>query len=333
MRYELQSYPEYRAIDASGDEELHAATRIPGDLNPRARGLGREWRDRFGNDEAILRQAIQYLRSGGFEYTLQPPLLADNIVDELLFDTKRGFCEHFAGAFAFLMRAAGVPAHVVTGYQGGEANPVDEYHVIRQADAHAWVEVWLQGRGWIRVDPTAVVVPLRVESGLAASVTQNTVSLLMRHDLTWLRNMRYNWDALANKWNQWVLGYNPQRQREVLNRFGVAQPSWQKLAQILFWSVAVVIGLTAAWLLWRFRNHDPAQAAWLAFCAKLARRGVKRRADEGPVDFALRVAAALPDKAAAVSEIADLYVEQRYGREAPREGLLRLRQAVRRFRA
>ena len=333
VRYELQSYPEYRAIDASGEEEMRAATRIPGNLNPRARGLGREWRDRLGNDEAILRQGIKFLRSGGFEYTLQPPLLADNIVDEFLFDTKRGFCEHFAGAFTFLMRAAGVPARVVTGYQGGDANPVDEYHIIRQSDAHAWVEVWLQGRGWIRVDPTAVVVPLRVESGLAASVPQDTVPLMMRQDLTWLRNMRYNWDAMANKWNQWVLGYNPQRQREVLNRFGVSQPSWQKLAQMLFWSVAVVIGLTAAWLLWRFRGHDPAQAAWLAFCAKLARRGVARRTDEGPIDFALRVAAALPDKAAAVREIAELYADLRYGRAPSREGVQRLRQAVRAFKA
>ena len=333
LRYDLRSYPEYRATDGSGEEEMASATRLFGNLNPRARGLGREWRRSLGNDEAILRQAIEYIRSGGFEYTLQPPLLLQNTVDEFLFDTKKGFCEHFAGAFTFLMRAAGVPARVVTGYQGGDPNPVDDYHIIRQSDAHAWSEVYLQGRGWIRVDPTAVVVPLRIQSGLAASVPQNTVPLIMREELAWLRGMRYNWDAMANKWNQWVLGYNPDRQRDVLSFIGVSQPSWQTLAQMLFWSVATVLGLMAAWLLWKFRNHDPVQAAWLAFCAKLARKGMPRRPDEGPLDFAARIAPALHGQAGAAREIADIYAALRYGRTPSADGIAQLRRAVSAFKA
>jgi transglutaminase-like putative cysteine protease len=333
VRYDLRSYPNYVATDGNGIEEMQSATRLPRNVNPRARALAQEWRRTLGNDEAILRQAIEFLRAGGFEYTLQPPLLQENTVDEFLFETKKGFCEHFASSFTFLMRAAGVPARVVTGYQGGDPNPVDEYLVVRQADAHAWSEVWLAGRGWTRVDPTAVVVPLRVESGLAASVPQDSVPYLMRQDLTWLRNMRYNWDALANKWNQWVLGYNPDRQRDMLNRLGVNQPSWQLLAQILFWSVAAVIGLTAGWLLWRVRRKDPVQAAWLAFCAKLGRKGLARGASEGPLDYARRIEQALPEKTGDVREISGLYTALRYGREHPPGDVARLRRQVSAFRA
>ena len=332
IRYDLRSYTEYRTSDGNGEEEIASATRLPGNLNPRARGLGREWRRALGSDEAILRQAIEYIRSGGFEYTLQPPLLQQNTVDEFLFDTKKGFCEHFSGAFTFLMRAAGVPARVVTGYQGGDLNPVDDYHIVRQSDAHAWSEVYLQGRGWVRVDPTAAVVPSRIESGLASSVPQNTVPLIMREELAWLRGMRYNWDALANKWNQWVLGYNPDRQRDMLSKLGVSQPNWQNLAQLMFWSVAIVLGLMAAWLLWKFRNHDPVQAAWLSFCEKLARKGMARRPDEGPLDFAARIAPALPDKASAAHEIANLYAALRYGRTPSPDGVAQLRRAVGAFK-
>lgn len=333
LRYDLRSYTDYVATDASGTEELQAATRLPSRANPRARELGREWRNTLANDEAILRRAIEFLRNGGFEYTLQPPLLQENTVDEFLFETKKGFCEHFASSFTFLMRAAGVPARVVTGYQGGDINPVDEYVIVRQADAHAWSEVWLQGRGWTRVDPTAVVVPLRVESGLAASVPQSSVPYMLRQDLPWLRNARYNWDALANKWNQWVLGYNPDRQRDMLNRFGVSQPSWQLLAQILFWSVAVVIGVTAAWLLWRVRRKDPVQAAWLTFCAKLGRKGFARLPSEGPLDYARRIGHALPDKARDVRDISGLYTALRYGRDHAADDIARLRRQVSAFRA
>ena len=332
LRYDLRSFTDYRATDGSGEEEMRTATRIPPGGNPRARALGAEWRGRLANDEAIMRQGLEFLRAGGFEYTLQPPLLQNNIVDEFLFDTKRGFCEHFAGSFTYLMRAAGVPARVVTGYQGGDLNPVDGYYIVRQSDAHAWVEVFLQGRGWVRVDPTATVVPSRVEAGLAASVPQESVPLLMRQEFNWLRNLRDNWDAVGNKWNQWVLGYNPDRQREMLTRLGVSQPSWQLLAQIMFWSVAVVIGLTAVWLLWRFRSKDAAQAAWLAFCAKLARRGLPRRADEGPIDYTARIATQMPERADAARAIAALYAELRYGRTTDRESLARLRRAVSAFR-
>lgn len=331
IRYELRSYPAYVAMAGADGEDLRAATFFPRETNPRTQALAREWRRTLGSNEAILRQAITFLREGRYGYTLLPPLLRSmHTVDEFLFETKEGFCEHFASSFVFLMRAAGVPARVVTGYQGGDMNAVDGYMVVRQADAHAWSEVWLEDRGWVRVDPTAAAAPLRVESGIAAAARQGA-PLLMRTDLSWLRTLRDNWEALGNKWNQWVLGYNPDRQREMMAWFGVRSPSWETLAMILFWSVATVLGIIALWLFARYRPVDPTQRAWHAFCRKLGRAGIPRGETEGPLDFSERAAAQLPRRAEAVRTIAGLYVELRYGRAADPRLLAQLKTLVRAF--
>ncbi len=333
MRYELHSYPLYRATSGAEAEDLNAARALPRQSNPRAQSLAREWRSRFGDDEAIVRQTIDFLREGKYEYTLAPPLLGEHTVDEFLFDTKAGFCEHFASSFVFLLRAAGVPARVVTGYQGGDINPIDQYMVVRQADAHAWAEVWLASSGWVRIDPTAIASPLRVESGIAAAMPQmGGLPLLVRTNLVWLRALRDNWEALANRWNQSVLGYNPERQRELLNRFGVRSPDWETLAMLLFWSVATVIALTALWLFARYRPAEPAQRLWLAFCAKLGRKGLVRAPAEGPLDYTERAATHLPQRAAAMRAIAGLYVDLRYGTASDARSLARLKALVREFR-
>ncbi len=333
VRYEMRSYPSYRATAGADAEDLEAAREFPARSNPRAQRLAREWRGALGNDEAILRRAIEFFRDGQYQYTLQPPALGTDTVDEFLFDTRQGFCEHIAASFVFLMRAAGVPARIVTGYQGGEVNPVDQYLVVRQADAHAWAEVWLKERGWVRVDPTAIVVPARVDAGIAAAVPLGSaLPLLMRTNIGWLRAVRDNWEALGNQWNQWVLGYNPERQRDLMLRFGVRTPSWQTLAMVLFWSVASVIGLIALWLFARIQRADPPQRIWLAFCRKLARAGLARRGEEGPIDFSERAAARWPARADALRAIARLYVDLRYGRDGDRQSLAQLRGRVRSFR-
>ena len=332
LRYEMRSFLSYRAAGSGEADDLRAALALPRNGNARARGLGEEWRRNLQGDEAILRQAIDFFRNGRFEYTLQPPLLNQNPVDEFLFDTKQGFCEHFASSFTYLMRSAGVPARVVTGYQGGELNPIDQYMVVRQADAHAWSEVWLKDRGWVRVDPTATAIPLRLDGGFTAAMPQAALPLLMRPNMSWLRAMRNNWDAATNQWNQWVLGFNPDRQRDLLARFGVKQPGWGTLAHLLFWSVAAVIGVTALWMLWRIPRRDPVQAAWLVFCKRLARRGLARRPAEGPLDYAARISSSLPEQAAGVHAIAALYADLRYGREHAAESVLRLRRLVSTFR-
>ena len=313
-RYEIRSLP---GLAAGADESpyvLALATTLPKRGNPRTLALGRSWRAAHAGDEEILRAGISFFISQRLAYTLEPPLLGDDSVDEFLFETRQGFCEHFSGAFVFAMRAAGVPARVVTGYQGGEINPVDGYMTVRQSDAHAWAEVWLEGRGWTRIDPTAASFPTRIEFNLAAVVPAgDPLPFLMRADLSWLRDLRYRWDAVANNWNQWVLGYNPQRQSELLARLGMHAPDWQRMtAMAAVLSGALVFGLTL-WALWQRRRVDPAQALWLRATRRLARSGLPRLPWEGPRDYAKRVAAARPEISAAFLEIADLYGRVRYG--------------------
>ncbi len=317
-RYELRSRT---GLTPGADEAarvLRQAIVLPRG-NPRTLALGRAWRAHHAGDADILREALRFFARQNLGYTLSPPLLGSDEVDESLFDTRRGFCEHFAGAFVFAMRAAGVPARVVTGYQGGEINPIDGYFEIRQSDAHAWAEVWLAGSGWTRVDPTAASFPKRIDEDLAAALPAgDRLPLLMRADWAWLRGLRQRWDALANHWNQWVLGYNPQRQRDLLSRLGMASPDWRSMTVALTaLSAAVSLGL-AGWALYRRRRVDPAQAQWLRATARLARRGLPRRPWEGPRHYADRVAAARPEFAAPIREIAELYGGVRYGHGDPR---------------
>jgi len=332
VRYKLRSYTNFTARGADDADELRPALQLPQGFNPKARRLAREWAAGFNTDAAIVQRALSYFREEGFVYTLEPPLLGRDSVDEFLFGSKRGFCEHYASSFVFLMRAAGVPARVVTGYQGGDINPVDGYMIVRQSDAHAWAEVWLKGRGWVRFDPTAAASPERVESGVAAAVpATDPLPLLARTSLIWLREVRYNWDALANKWNQLVLGYNPERQREFLTSFGMNEPSWENMAMTLFWGVGGLLALLTAWLLRRIRSSDPVQRLWLQFCAKLGKKGSPRSPHEGPADFVARAAERYPGEAERIRAVGERYIALRYGELADPRVLAELRMLVREF--
>jgi transglutaminase-like putative cysteine protease len=276
---------------------------------------------------------LEYFRRQPFVYTLSPPLLGDNGIDEFLFDTRRGFCEHFAGAFVFLMRAAGLPARVVTGYQGGEVNPVDGYLLVRQSDAHAWAEVWLAGRGWTRVDPTAAVAPNRIERGVVSALPEgDPLPFMVRTNLDWIRKLRFQWEALGNSWDQWVIGYNSDRQREVLTRLGMKQPDWQSMAaSMAALTGAIMLGL-AAWTIRQRARLDPAQRAWRLLSRKLSRVGLRRRPDEGPMAYSKRIRSAQPGLAEETSAIAGLYAAIRYGRDADASLQRDLMNRVRRLR-
>ncbi len=334
LRYRLASYTDYVATGGASPAELRAALQLPEGFNPRTVELAQRWRNELREGPALLARAIEHFRRQRFEYTLTPPLLGEHTADEFLFDTRRGFCEHFSSAFVILMRAAGIPARVVTGYQGGDLNPVDGYVVVRQSDAHAWAEVYLEDRGWIRVDPTAAAVPVRLESGLAAAVpATDPLPFLARGTFAWLGRVRYNWEALSNHWNQWVLGYNPDRQRDFLSRLGFGTPTLDKLVTAMFWTVALALLVVVGFMLRRTLPRDPVQRVWLRFCTKLARGGIERRPAEGPQDFAARAADSLPAVADHVRRIADLYTEIRYGAsEKPRDELVQLKRLVREFR-
>jgi transglutaminase-like putative cysteine protease len=314
QRHALRSYPALQAGLDDGESLRRRALFLPEGSNPRIRALAAQWRASATSDEDVLRQAESFFLRQRLIYTLMPPLLGEQTADEFLFDTKQGFCEHFANAFAVAMRAAGIPARVVTGYQGGEVNPFDGWLTVRQYDAHAWTEVWLPGRGWLRVDPTAISAPTRIDLNLAAAVPDgDPLPLMMRVDLPWLRDIRFRWDAVTNTWNQWVIGYNPDRQRDLLRRLGMPEPDWRNMTAAL----AVLCGLAllalTGWTLHHRHRHDPALALWNRLSKRLGRRGLARRPAEGPLDYAHRVAAALPTAADEMLAIASLYARLRYG--------------------
>jgi len=332
-RYELTSViaPDGEMRDSEGT--LRRALRLPQGSNPRASALAAQWRSESANDEQVVLRAIDFLRQGRYQYTLEPALLGTHSVDEFLFNTHEGFCEHFSSAFVFLMRSAGIPARVVTGYQGGELNPVDNIITVRQSDAHAWAEVFLRPRGWVRVDPTAAAVPGRVESGLARAVPQTgALPLMMRPQLEWLRGVRDRWEAVAHKWNVWVLGYNPERQRELMSLAGLRDADWRTLTAVLFSFLGAMTLILLAWSLRRMARPDPVQKAWRAFCQKLAKRGVERAANEGPRDYAARAARAIPAARVSILRIGALYIGLRYGAQPMANGASRLRRLVRDLR-
>ena len=333
IRYDLES-----VIDPAPDPDedpaaLRRALRLPPAYDMRSVTLAHKWRDASRSDTEIVGRALDFLRQGHYVYTLDPPPLGLDSIDEFLFETKAGFCEHFASAFVFLMRAAGIPARVVTGYQGGDINPIDNIVTVRQWDAHAWAEVYLRGRGWTRVDPTAAAVPGRLASGAERTVPGGeVVPLLMRPQLQWLRSLRYRWEALTYKWNTWVLGYDPKRQRELMSMVGVRDADWRQLTATLFTVLGVLTALLLAWSLRRLARPDPVQKAWQAFCRKLRAQGIERSPYEGPRDYSERAARDLPQARGTIRRIGELYVALRYGAVAPPAGVDELRRLVRDLR-
>lgn len=336
MRYEMSSYLSASYGLDESPRALRRALELPPESNPRTEAFARRLREKHTDDRALMNEVLAMFRTQRFFYTLSPPLLGTHPVDEFLFDTRRGFCEHYASSFAVVMRAAGIPARIVTGYQGGELNPVGNYMIVRQADAHAWTEVWFKDEGWVRVDPTAAVSPLRVESGIAAAVPAGEpLPLLVRSNLQWLRQLRLTWDSLANTWNQWVLGYNPERQRRLLSRAGIDDATWRTLAVILIAATGLVMLVLSVLVLRRLTSavHDPVRRAYLRFCAKLAKKGLLRQPEEGPLDYATRIRSARPDLAAAVAVITETYVALRYGGSNDPAALQELQTRVEQFQA
>ncbi len=262
--------------------------------NPRAQALAAQWEQRWLEPKDRVTAAIAYFRQTPFTYTLTPPLLGENNVDEFLFDSRQGFCEHFAGSFVYLMRAAGVPARIVVGYQGGEFNERDGYLLVNQSDAHAWAEVYIQGQGWQRVDPTATVAPNRIRLGAEGSLRGQEGYLgesplsLRKYD--WAKRLRYFVDNMNYAWARWVLNFDSSTQNDFLLRvLGDINP--QRLMLVIMMAGGLPLALAAFFSLRlpRRAGEDLAARYYLASCAALARKGVKRRAGETPEDFAQRV--------------------------------------------
>jgi len=276
LRYDAVSYPRFQhgpLVSAPGLQEYLA---LPNGFNPRTLALAAELQQdpRYlaADNARWVAVVLERLRSGGYRYTLEPGVYGQHSADEFWFDRKLGFCEHIASSFVILMRALNVPARIVTGYQGGERNTVDDFWTVRQSDAHAWTEVWLPGQGWQRVDPTSAVAPARTGTydrltpprGVIAEALFGTVSPALA------LNLRAAWDAVNNRWNQWVLNYSQSRQLDLLKNIGFKEPNWQDLIYVLCAIVVTASLLGAAWSAWERHQQDP----WLRLL-QLARRKLK----------------------------------------------------------
>lgn len=298
-------------------------TRLPEARNPRTLQLARQMRTQAADDAAYAAAVMRYFATSGFEYTLTPPQLNYNSVDDLLFNTRLGFCGHFASAFVTLMRAAGVPARVVTGYLGGTFNPVGGYYLLRQSDAHAWAEVWLDGQGWMRFDPTAEVAPGRLQRGLGEllpatrSATTNFVQ-----QTTWLRNLRDRWDAAGTWWRERVVNFNSARQRDLMSALGLGRIDYRGMALLLLAGVMAWSALLLFWFHPRKPQTRPDELArvWTRYLALLARRGLPVAGHEGPETIRRRAQRAFPAASASIESFTRLYAQQRFGPVQPAAG-------------
>lgn len=318
VRYDATSYVDGKLQANESALTLQDWLQLPPGFNPQTLEWAAQLRRQSDDDAVLANSVLQFFRTQPFSYTLEPPLLGTHAVDDFLFSTRAGFCEHYASAFVVLMRAMDIPARVVTGYQGGENNPVDGFMSVRQSDAHAWAEIWLKGRGWTRIDPTAAVAPNRIEKNLSGSITRRGLSGLFAAGMektAWLGTLRINWDAVSNSWNQWVLNYNLAQQKNFLASLGFAHADWRTLTAMMLGVGTLLTALMTAPLLWHRPKIAPIDALYLALCQSMARRGHPRAIHEGPRAYGARLATELaPDRYIPVARFLALYEQARYGK-------------------
>ncbi|CAN7491669.1 transglutaminaseTgpA domain-containing protein [Variovorax paradoxus] len=322
VRYRAESYTQFHSGPLRQTAALRPYLALPPGSNPRTAALAAEMRAQpalaSGGTQAFIRAALQRLRTGGYSYTLEPGVYGNDTADEFWFDRKEGFCEHIASAFVVLMRGAGIPARIVTGYQGGELNSVDNYWVLRQSDAHAWAEVWEDGTGWVRVDPTGAVSPGRVGQ-LQRLVPQPGLfaGAIGAMSPTLAQNLRAAWEAVNNGWNQWVLNYTQSRQLNLLKSIGFNAPSLEDLAYVLLYLLVGASLAGAAWTLWERSQHDP----WLRLLgqarARLAKAGLQLPDTAPPRQMAAQAEARFGPAAQAVREWLLKLEAQRYAPASP----------------
>jgi transglutaminase-like putative cysteine protease len=350
-RYTVESSPQFRYGPTQFSPALRADEALPAGFDPRSVALGRQLAAQAkaaGQGGAFVAQTLlQMFRNQPFRYTLNPGTYGRRDgVDQFLFDRRAGFCEHYAQAFVVVMRAAGIPARIVTGYQGGRFNPVDDTWVVRQSDAHAWAEYWLPERGWVRADPTAAVDPARIDRSGATLASREPllgVAALGPRDATLLLQLRNQWDALNNTWNQWVLHYGSQRQLDLLNKLGLHQPDMATLAALAIATLLVATAIGGAFLALERRRHDPWTQTYALLRGKLEQVGIYSEPSTPPRTLAGRIdparlgADSLPPQSAHAA-IALLLQLERWRYAPPVDARQRktqwaaLRQAVRRWR-
>jgi transglutaminase-like putative cysteine protease len=317
MRYSMESRLAYQVGENESLEYLGLTLEFPANSNPETISLGKSLAERFDRNEDIIDAVLAMFREQEYFYTLQPPILGDNAVDEFLFGTRRGFCEHYAGSFALLMRAAGIPARVVTGYQGGEYNNVGNYLIVRQSDAHAWTEVWLENKGWVRIDPTAAVSPSRIERGLDDALPDDESIFRIQNRNPLFGNLLYSWDNMQHSWNDWVINYDNRKQRNFLSKLELGIENWSDMVFALIFLLLSVTGFY--WLIVRYRERPPKPEAYeILFkrvLKKLSKRGFQKRPSEDTRAFLERVSDRDFPQREQLADIVELYNRIKYGRQ------------------
>lgn len=333
--YKITSNAEYNT-GAISETELSDNLQLPERTKGRIDQLVTQLGGFSNSPETFIKQIFTHFREQEFYYTLMPPLLDENPIETFLFDTRAGFCGHYASAFVFLMRVAGIPARIVTGYQGGAYNETGGFIEVRQANAHAWAEVWLPEKGWVRYDPTTAIAPERIERdvNIEQQIASNRVSFapiqLDSQTISLLKRARSLWSSVDYNWHRWIINYNSKQQLSFLSGLGI-----DSLKVMLYWLLTLIALVTAFLAIYVFRKQTPsldkAQSYYAKACRKLVRKGLIKQANEGPNDFALRVSIELPDLADSFTYITQLYVLIRYGKQTELNYLEKLKVSTRAF--
>lgn len=319
LRFNAEAYPAFSQGPTQRNLRLISQLDLPASFNPRtlewAAALRRDPRYANADARALAQALLQYIRTGGFSYTLAPAEYGRDAIDEFWLDRRAGFCEHFAAAFVVVMRALDVPARVVTGYQGTDPTPIDGYYIVRQSSAHAWAEYWQPGVGWLRADPTAAVAPDRISRTrrlqAAPGIVAGTIGSLSP---ALLAQFRESWEAINNRWNQWVLNYSRGQQFDVLKRLGVHSPSWEDLALLLIGALSTLAFGGAAWAWWDRHRVDPWVRQLESMRAALRRLGIAAAAHDAPRALAARLRERYGAQGESLAELLDTLERQRYSR-------------------
>ena len=314
QRFSLASVASPRWAIAEHPNVLRKNLLLPIESNPETRNLVQRWQADNPTPEQLVERALAFYRTENFHYTLSPPRLGTHTVDDFLFRTREGFCEHYASSFVVLMRIAGIPARVVTGYQGGEQNPYDGYWLIRQSDAHAWAEIWLNDKGWVRIDPTQAIAPNRIDQGVNQSVELETPYPTLRQTQTpWLRMIRFRWESLNNLWVQYILGYDAKKQKDFTLLLGLNITHWQDLILPLLCLPLLI----ACFFIFRTFNAkqklSPEQRLWQKSIKPLEKKGFYYLPSETPSQYLEKIQQQDLSLAEKFKPVVDAYIQTRYG--------------------
>lgn len=334
--YKITSYPGYNT-GAITRIEYKDAMQLPGDPSDKIKQLVKQLHGFDSTSDYFINELLNHFRKEDFHYTLTPPLMEENPLETFLFETRYGFCSHYAAAFVYLLRVANIPARVVTGYQGGELNKVGNFLEIRQADAHAWAEVWLENKGWVRFDPTAAIAPERIERNInidqlmPGGIINYMPADAAQAAFNWLKQSRQLWSNIDYHWQRWVINYDNKNQSGFLSSLGITD-----IKAMLYWMVGSIGLITAllSWLLLYQKQQaiDPVVRLYNRFCQKIAKRGLLRGPCEGAKDFAGRVKIKLPEKATSIDQITDLFIKLHYGKNSTPDDFKLFKKRVKSFK-